>query len=150
MLILGQLCGGLSTIQMVCVGVGWVVLGCGGDGGVGLVVGWLSSFSSFFYVLLLGCCGCWGREVVWQRRDKKKRSIIINSYSNRVYLHSSKYVNIHIFNSLMSVVLRENCVNFVTFCILESLVWMLLLLHHFSHANFQLTIQVVSWLLSIM
>ena len=64
LLILVQLCVGLSTIQMVCVGVGWVLLGCCGGGGVGLVVGWLSYSSSFFYVLLLGCCGCWGREVV--------------------------------------------------------------------------------------
>ena len=52
---LGQLCGGLSTIQMVCFGVGWVVVGCGdrgggGGGGVGLVVGWLSSSFSFFFL----------------------------------------------------------------------------------------------------
>ena len=43
--------GGLSIVQMVCVGVGWVVVGCGGGigagaGGARLVVGWLSSSSS--------------------------------------------------------------------------------------------------------
>ena len=46
-LILGQFCGGLSTIEMGC-------------SGVGLVVGCFSSFS--FLVLLLGCCVCWERE----------------------------------------------------------------------------------------
>ena len=29
----GQLCGRLSTVQMVFVGVGWVVVGCRGGGG---------------------------------------------------------------------------------------------------------------------
>ena len=43
---------------MVCVGVGWVVVGCGGGTGAGaggaggarLVVGWLSSSFSFFFL----------------------------------------------------------------------------------------------------
>ena len=35
MLILGQLCGGISTVQMVCISVGWVVVGCNGGSGAG-------------------------------------------------------------------------------------------------------------------
>ena len=44
---------------MGCVGGSWVVLGCGSGG---LVVGWFSSSS--YVLLLLGCCGSGGREVV--------------------------------------------------------------------------------------
>ena len=46
-LILGQLCGGLSNVQMICVGVGWVVV-------VVLLDWWLSSASSFFFLCFVG------------------------------------------------------------------------------------------------
>ena len=49
-LILGQLCGRLSTVQMICVGGR-----CSGGGGANaLAVGWLSSASSFFFLYFAG------------------------------------------------------------------------------------------------
>ena len=70
MLIFGQLCGRLSTVQMVFVGVGWVVVGCrGGCGGVGLVVGgYPLLLPSSSYDLLLGCCEHWGRSSLIEER----------------------------------------------------------------------------------
>ena len=52
-LILGQLCGRLSTVQMICVGVGWVVVGAVMV--VVVVVGRLSSTSSFFFFFFFLC-----------------------------------------------------------------------------------------------
>ena len=59
MLILGQLCGGISTIQMVCVSVGWVVVGWDGGSGAGW---WLSFSSSFFLCSTVGVIVNIGKE----------------------------------------------------------------------------------------
>ena len=62
-----------------------------------LVVGYLSSSS------LLSCCGRWEREGIRMVREKKKEYIlVIQSYSNRAYLHGyySKCVNMHIFTPI--------------------------------------------------
>ena len=65
-MILGQLCDGLSTVQMICVGVGWVVVGEVMAVVVVVLDWWLGGYprllSSSYYVLL-GCCECWDEVI---------------------------------------------------------------------------------------
>ena len=70
-MILGQLCGRLSTVQMICVGVGWVVVGAVMVVVVVVLDWWLggyprllpSSSSSSSSYDLLGCCERWDEVV---------------------------------------------------------------------------------------
>ena len=93
-LILGQLCGGLSTVQMICVGVGWVVVVV-----VVLLDWWLSSASSFFFLCFVGLL--WTLEWSSLIEERLKKKIIIHHYRTRAYLHCyySKCANMHIFTS---------------------------------------------------
>ena len=78
---MGQLCGGLSTVQIVCVGIGWVVVGCDGGGGARLVVGWLSFASSFFFLCSTGLLWMFGKKYSNRGEIKFKKNIYIYYYN---------------------------------------------------------------------
>ena len=62
-MILGKLCGALSTVQVACVDVGSVVVACDGGGGPIVLDLWLVVILYFFLLLMF----CW--DVVNDREE---------------------------------------------------------------------------------
>ena len=77
LLILGKLCGALSTVQVACVDVGSVVVGFGGGSGSVVLDLWLVVIP-YFFLLLMFCRDVVndGEEVVWQWREINDKELL--------------------------------------------------------------------------
>ena len=71
-------------------------------------------------------------DLMWEKKRKEKWKVTVTMY---IYTVTVANVQICTFiHPLVWEVLEHDCVNFIAFCIIEELMWMLL--EHFYRGNF--------------